>query len=248
MSLSPDLDALVRGQHGDPFRLLGPHVDGAGGRRDDSGAQAGRARRRPCGSGTPRQTTVAMTRRHADGLFEADVPGVTTLEHGIDYRLLVDFEGGDDGRARRPLPIRPHHHRLRPAPVRRRAVAAGAGSSRRAPHRPWRHRRRALRRLGAQRAARLGRGRLQRMGWPRPRDAAPAAVRRVGVVRARPRRRRDATSSRSARRPVTCCTRSIRTAATSKCRRARPPSCAAPTATRGATTSGWPTGCRPDRG
>ena len=27
MSLSQDLDALARGQHGDPFRLLGPHID-----------------------------------------------------------------------------------------------------------------------------------------------------------------------------------------------------------------------------
>ena len=94
MSLSDDLDALARGQHGDPFRLLGPHVDRKHGhvtiRVLRPGARAVEVRLRH-----PQQATIAMTRRHADGLFEGVIPGVTTLEHGIDYRLLVQFEGGE---------------------------------------------------------------------------------------------------------------------------------------------------------
>ena len=75
MSLSPDLDALVRGQHGDPFRLLGPHVDRAG---DPVTIRVLR----------PGARAVAVQLRYPE------ISGLTTLEHGIDYRLLVEFEGG----------------------------------------------------------------------------------------------------------------------------------------------------------
>jgi 1,4-alpha-glucan branching enzyme len=89
--LSPDLDALVRGQHADPFRLLGPHIDRHSGylrvRVLRPGAREIELRLRH-----PERLAVPMIRRHVDGLFEADVPSVRTLEHGIDYRLFIEFE------------------------------------------------------------------------------------------------------------------------------------------------------------
>ena len=91
--MTPDLDALVRGQHGDPFRLLGPHIDPRSGallvRVLRPGARAVELRLRH-----PVTRTVAMTRRHAEGLFEAEVAEVTSLDHGIDYRLAFEFDGG----------------------------------------------------------------------------------------------------------------------------------------------------------
>jgi len=91
MPLSPDLDALVRGQHSDPFRLLGPHVDAVGGplriRYFRPGVTSVQLQLRH-----PAQVTLAMTRRHMDGLFEVDVPAVASLDDGVDYRLLVEFE------------------------------------------------------------------------------------------------------------------------------------------------------------
>ena len=91
--LTPDLDALVRGQHGDPFRLLGPHIDPRSGallvRVLHPVARAVELRLRH-----PVTRAVAMTRRHPDGLFEAEVPEVTSLDNGIDYRLAFEFDGG----------------------------------------------------------------------------------------------------------------------------------------------------------
>ena len=91
--LSPNLDALVRGQHGDPFRLLGPHVEGTPPvltvRALRPGARAMELRVRH-----PSALSVPMRPLHPDGLFEAAVDAVTTLEHGLDYRLGVEFADG----------------------------------------------------------------------------------------------------------------------------------------------------------
>jgi 1,4-alpha-glucan branching enzyme len=89
--LSSDLDALVRGQHADPFRLLGPHAgdDGVVVRTLRPGAAAVELELRH-----PRPLRVAMRRLHVDGLFEAVLGDVRSLDAGIDYRLHVDFGAG----------------------------------------------------------------------------------------------------------------------------------------------------------
>ena len=75
----PDLDALVRGQHGDPFRLLGPHVEGT--------AVVVRALRPHVAGLTlvlthPQTERVEMTRLHRDGLYEARLQSLSSLEGG----------------------------------------------------------------------------------------------------------------------------------------------------------------------
>ena len=93
MPLSVDLDALIRGQHGDPFRLLGAHVAPDGGvlvRAMRPGAHAMALLLRH-----PHEARVPMTRLHPDGLFEARVAGLSSLDAGIDYRFEVD--SGDGG-------------------------------------------------------------------------------------------------------------------------------------------------------
>ncbi len=42
----------------------------------------------------PRDARVPMARLHADGLFEAELPGLTSLEGGVDYRLEIHPEAG----------------------------------------------------------------------------------------------------------------------------------------------------------
>src|SRR6476620_8423524 len=75
VSLSPDLDALVRGQHGDPFRLLGPHVEGT--------AVVVRALRPHVAGLTlvlthPQAERVEMARLHRDGLYEARLQSLSS--------------------------------------------------------------------------------------------------------------------------------------------------------------------------
>ena len=79
--------------------------------------------------------------------------------------------------------------------------------------------RRALRRLGAQRAARERDRRLQPLGRARAPDAPARAFRRVGDVHSRICRTAPATSTRSARRRATCCRRRTPTRSGSRCRR-----------------------------
>ena len=91
MSLPSDLDSLIRGQHGDPFSLLGAHVAPDGGvvvRALRPGARAVTLLLRH-----PHDARVPMTRLHPDGLFEARVDGLSSLDAGIDYRFEV--ESGD---------------------------------------------------------------------------------------------------------------------------------------------------------
>jgi 1,4-alpha-glucan branching enzyme len=86
------MDALVRGQHNDPFSLLGPHVDG-------SGRVTIRVLRPAAGSVElqlrhPFEKALPMARIHPDGLFEVEIPGMSSLDKGIDYRLRVTYEPG----------------------------------------------------------------------------------------------------------------------------------------------------------
>ena len=163
--------------------------------------------------------------------------GLSSLEGGIDYRFDVRPESGEPLPSRRPLSLRPHRLRLRPAPLRRGHAAAActiawARTRRRSAAsvactsrcgRPTRSARRssATSTTGTAACTRCG-------GWCRRasgRSSSPASA------------TASATSSKSARRAATCCTRRIRTAATSRCRRARRRSSAAPPATPGETAT-----------
>ena len=92
-AVSPDLEALLRGQESDPFRWLGAHLDRASGRVvvrlfRPGVVSADLLLRHPA------ETTLPMARRHDAGLFEADVPALESLEGGIDYRFRLRFDSG----------------------------------------------------------------------------------------------------------------------------------------------------------
>ena len=116
------LDQLVRGEHGSPHSLLGPHPH--------DGAVTVRAFK-------PLARTVVV--RHGDG---RDFPleheregvwvGVLPDPEVPDYRLEVSYEDGHVARRRRRLPLSAHPRRDRPAPDQRgtaRAALAGARRS-----------------------------------------------------------------------------------------------------------------------
>ena len=90
--LDAALEAVLEGRHGDPFGVLGPHIGQAGHlvvRALQPGALSMELDLRH-----PLRARVLMTRRHVDGLFEADVPEVRSLDHGIDYRLIATSARG----------------------------------------------------------------------------------------------------------------------------------------------------------
>ena len=100
-------------------------------------------------------------------------------------------QNGRDGvGGRGPLPLRPGSGRDRRIPAGRRHAPTALARARRTCARPRRRQGHAFRRLGAQCAARLGRGRLQRVGRATPRHATARRHRRVGDLPARHRRRR----------------------------------------------------------
>jgi 1,4-alpha-glucan branching enzyme len=83
------IEALVRGDHDDPFGVLGPHPDGAGGLVVRTlQPHAGRVWLIDAESG---RSAGEMSRVHADGLFVAQVP-----EHAapFPYRLRLEVGGG----------------------------------------------------------------------------------------------------------------------------------------------------------
>jgi 1,4-alpha-glucan branching enzyme len=85
--LAPDvMEAIVNGQHGDPFAVLGPHAgdDGTVTVRAFLPAARAAAVRRPDGAVTPLRSI------HPAGLWEGAVPGAPPLA----YRLrVVDAQG-----------------------------------------------------------------------------------------------------------------------------------------------------------
>ncbi len=91
--LSAALAAVVRGQHGDPFGVLGPHIDPEHGQLIVR-ALWPRASAMELDLRHPVQARVPMARRHPDGLFEAAVAEVRSLDRGVDYRLITTFETG----------------------------------------------------------------------------------------------------------------------------------------------------------
>ena len=94
-AVSPDLNALLRGQEADPFKWLGPHLD-----RDRQRVVVRFLRPRAASVELllrhPRELTLPMTRQHELGLFDVEIPGVDSLDGGIDYRFHVHSESGVD--------------------------------------------------------------------------------------------------------------------------------------------------------
>ena len=184
--LDPSLRAILNATHGDPFAVLGPHVEG--GRlviRTFLPRAAGRARdRRRCGDAGPRDDACGIR----TALFEAALDGVTTI---VPYRFEVTWrDSGDVADVDDPyrfglllgdldlyLMGEGRHQQLQSCPRR-----ASDGHRRR--------RRDALCRLGAERATGQRGRRLERVGRTRPPDAPTTAARRLGAVRAGRWRRR----------------------------------------------------------
>jgi 1,4-alpha-glucan branching enzyme len=86
MKADSRLQALADAQHGDPFSVLGPHVerDAIVIRTIDPAAEHIAVTR----AGSP---PVDMTRQHPGGVFEARLAGTATVP---DYRLQVTYPGG----------------------------------------------------------------------------------------------------------------------------------------------------------
>src|SRR5688500_8617891 len=88
------LDAVARGTSDNPFAILGRHESTLNGRpavvirtMQPAASQVELIR-------LPDRQTTMMTRRHADGLFEATVPLEGRSVHDFDYRLRVIEPGG----------------------------------------------------------------------------------------------------------------------------------------------------------
>ena len=85
-SAESELHAIAEARHSDPFAVLGPHVTerGLAIRAMRPGAESVTVTRR----GEP---DVPMVKRHAAGIFEAEIPRVTEI---VDYRLRVTYPFG----------------------------------------------------------------------------------------------------------------------------------------------------------
>ena len=84
------IGALVRGDHGDPFGVLGPHSDGAGGLVVRTfQPHAGRVWLIDAESG---RSAGEMSREHAEGLFVGRVPD---RKAPFPYRLRLEVGGGN---------------------------------------------------------------------------------------------------------------------------------------------------------
>ena len=179
-----------------------------------------------------------MERRHPAGGFEVLLEGVHEIP---DYRLRVIYPGGyaveiDDpyryGRIITDFDL----------------YLFGEGKHTRIYDKLGAHlmrigdvRRRALRRLGAQRRPRQRRRRLQRLGRPRAPDARRSVPSGVWEIFVPVGASRAALQVRAPRRATaSCCSSPIRSASPSRCRRSPRRSSAQPRSRVAATPSGWP--------
>jgi 1,4-alpha-glucan branching enzyme len=167
-----DIDALVRAEHHDPFAILGPHGDGAGG-------QFIRAY-------LPDALSVQVVARESGeelGNLEAtQTPGlfVGHFERAQPYLLRTRWAGGEQI-SRRPLQLWPVARRHGFVPVRRGQSPRSEQCPRSAIENRGRCRGCALRRVGAECQAGVGGRRLQRLGRAPPSDAPAPSHRRLGV-------------------------------------------------------------------
>ena len=160
--LARPIDAVVEGRHGDPFAVLGVHaVEGARCCCARSCPAPMRSRRRPATASRWRALEPASWRRLLRGRAREAHALSAARARTSDAQWIVD-----DAYAYGPV-LGPLDDWL----LGRRHAREALRPARRAPDRARRRGRRALRRVGAECAARLGRRRLQRLGRPPPRDA-----------------------------------------------------------------------------
>ena len=179
--------ALESGRVGDPFSLLGPQPDGRGG-------VVVRAYLPPAEAvdlvDAQDRVLAAMQPIEPAGLFAARIGGRTS------YRLRIHWPGGVVQTQRGSVCLRAAARRdgssiCSPRATPRAGPLSGcAGDEHRG------RRGRALCGLGAERAARVGGRRFQRLGRPAPRDAQARRGGRVGAVHSRVCRQAPSTSTR----------------------------------------------------
>ncbi len=200
--LEVELEALARAEHGEAFRLLGPHVvEREGGRRILvrtiqpyatavslvlSSGETIPAKRLELGDG-------------ADGIFEALMPPACQYLEARDYRLRIEWDNGSVSEVPDAYAFPPVLTRFRPAPFRRRDALARLRKDGRARARDRRRARGPVRGVGAERAARERGGRFQPLGWARAPDARRGEIRACGSCSFPSWPRERSTNSRFAR-------------------------------------------------
>ena len=162
-----EIQAIAGGYHGDPFRVLGPHVAGAKGKPPAWVVraflpQAAEAAVLLDGAVQP------MRKLHADGLFVAAFEGQPR-----GYRLQFTLHDGAEAELEDPYRFPPLLIGIRSAPALRGHPLRELQHVRGAPRGGGGCCGRALRRLGAECGGGLGRGRFQRLGHAPPSDAPP---------------------------------------------------------------------------
>ena len=170
--------AIVQGECGDPFGVLGPHVI----RRGRRPAVAIRAFLPGAVQVTVVPTEVGalpqpMERLHAAGLFEAVF---ADRREPFGYQLEVRDRDGMRLPLRGRLPVSLCAERFRPPPLGRGDRLPGLREAGGASRDGGRRDRGAVRGLGAERAAGQRGGRLERLGRPGARDAPPSRQRTLG--------------------------------------------------------------------
>src|ERR1700685_4666121 len=153
-----DMERLVRGEHSDPFAVLGAHWI----EQDAKHFLAIRDSR-------ARRLQAAERGRSSERLWPAD-----SLQRWKRPRDL------------RSVCLSARAHRVRPVSFRGRHPLPEVRKTGRARARSCRRARRAFRRVGAQCAARKRRGQLQLLGWPRASHAPPRLQWNLGAVHSRP--------------------------------------------------------------
>ena len=190
-----ELERLVGGAHHDPHAVLGAHP--ARPAAASPSARCGRGRRGVAVVRRRRALPSWSTSTAASGRAWSPATQVP------DYRLEVTYDGAAAPH-RRPLPLPADARRDRPAPDRRGPARAAVGGARRArprvrrPRRPGQ--RHVVRGVGAERARRAGRRRLQLLGRPRAPDARAGLAAACGSCSSPTSATARTTSSRSSAR------------------------------------------------
>ena len=200
--LEVELEALARAEHGEAFRLLGPHmVEREGGRRILvraiqpyatavsvvlSSGETIPAKRLELGDG-------------ADGVFEALMPPACQYLEARDYRLRIQWDNGSVSEV-------PDAYAFPPVLTDFDLHLLGEGTHWQSYEKMGAHvreidgvRRRAVRRVGAERAARERGGRFQPLGRARAPHACRGEIRACGRFSFPSWPRERSTSTRFAR-------------------------------------------------
>ena len=189
-----ELGVFLAGAHPDPFRILGPHRVG-----ENLVLRLFRpdAKEIRIIVGDGKEGDVEANRLHADGFFQAVLPG---RKRDLEYRLRIVRWDGSELITHDPYRYGPimgevdlhlfaEGNHLRPLRKIWRPSSDDRGRAGRL-----------LRGLGAERAARQRGRRFQWLGWSRQSDAAPARERRLGDFPARTCAKARITNSRFALR------------------------------------------------